>query len=85
MQPLGMGGNGRDGFFHLALTLGHARRELPPSFPPWGCRKRGLGATQSLCPREKRIWEQLPQSGDPWAPSDLWLVHHCRVLAGIKE
>lgn len=68
---------------HLGLTPGHPRVELAPSFPPWSCRKRCLGATQSLCSREKRVWEQLPQVRDHWAPSDLWLVNHCRVLAGI--
>lgn len=55
----------------------------PPSFTPWGCRKRCLGATQPLCSREKRIWKQLPQVRDHWAPSDLWLINHCRVLARI--
>lgn len=58
------------------------RSSHPPSLP--GAVGKGvLDPLSHFVPEKKRIWEQLPQFQVHWAPSDLWLVNHCRVLAGI--
>lgn len=54
-----------------------------PTSLPGAVGKGVLEPPIHFVPEKKRIWEQLPQFQVHWAPSELWLINHCRVLAGI--